>query len=473
MGTRGGRFPRGGRCGGGIMSEKRLIALTIDLPYPPNYGHKVDQYHRWRAFAAAGWRLRLICWRSPQDPPVTPADEAALGEIFESIDILPIPHSPRAFAARIARLPRYPSHVASRIPDAATLARLTAQAQAFAPAAVVIENIYGGVLGEALARACDVPAILRGHNIEHRYLAQQAAATSSLRSKLAWNIARFGLERYEDALVRRAAWTFDISADDVAFWRGRGVERISWVPTVFPDVGAVTILPPAEKRWDIAYIGNLRLPNNLRGIGWFIDSVLPHIRAARPGLGIVFAGANPSEAALGMFARAPEIELVPNAPSADGILANGRVLINPILSGSGVNVKSIDMLRYDAPIVTTKVGAQGGPTSPNPARLLSSGLRPLLSDLEQRYDLVIFDGPPVVGLADVPILAAAIQETVLVIQARRSRRRVVMSALRRLRSSRNSIVGVILTKFDHRSADYAYTYAYSSYYYSYGDGRTA
>jgi capsular exopolysaccharide synthesis family protein len=114
-----------------------------------------------------------------------------------------------------------------------------------------------------------------------------------------------------------------------------------------------------------------------------------------------------------------------------------------------------------------------GPTSPNPARLLSGGLRSLLSDLETRYDLVIFDGPPVVGLADVPILASAIQETVLVIQARKSRRRVVMSALRRLRTSRNAIVGVILTKFDHRSADYAYTYAYSSYYYSYGDGRTA
>ncbi|AOH83797.1 hypothetical protein AWL63_07255 [Sphingomonas panacis] len=114
-----------------------------------------------------------------------------------------------------------------------------------------------------------------------------------------------------------------------------------------------------------------------------------------------------------------------------------------------------------------------GPISPNPARLLSGGLRGLLADLESRYDMVIFDGPPIVGLADVPILSAAIEETILVIQARKSRRRVVMSALRRLRSSRSSIVGVILTKFDHRSADYAYTYAYSSYYYSYGDNRTA
>lgn len=340
------------------MMGKRLIVLTSDLPYPPNYGHKVDQYHRWKGFRAAGWDLRLICWRSPQDPPVTAADEAALRDVFEAIDVLPIPHTAAAFAARLARLWRYPSHAASRIPDTVTTARLVADARTFAPAAVVLDNIYGGVLGEALARACGVPTILRGHNIEHRYFAQQAAATTSVRSKIAWNLARIGLEHYESGIVRRAAWSFDISADDVRFWRGRGVDRISWAPTVF-GAATVTILPPEEKRWDIAYIGNLRLPNNLRGIGWFIDAVLPRIQALRPGVRIVFAGANPSEEALTLFARAPGIELVPDAPSADGILANGRVLVNPILSGSGVNVKSIDMLRYDAPIVTTTTGAQG------------------------------------------------------------------------------------------------------------------
>jgi hypothetical protein len=340
------------------VTAKRLIVLTSDLPYPPNYGHKVDQYHRWKGFKSEGWELRLICWRSPQDPPVTAADEAALRGIFDAIDVLPIPHTTRAFAARLARLWRYPSHIASRIPDAVTTARLAAEAKAFAPAAVVLDNIYGGVLGEALARACGVPTILRGHNIEHRYFAQQAAATTSARSKIAWTLARTGLERYETGIVRRAAWSFDISADDVAFWRERGIERISWAPTVF-GAAAVTILPAAEKRWDVAYIGNLRLPNNLRGIAWFINAVLPRIEASRPGTRIVFAGANPSAEALALFARAPSIELIPDAPSADGILANGRVLINPILSGSGVNVKSIDMLRYDAPIVTTSIGAQG------------------------------------------------------------------------------------------------------------------
>lgn len=340
------------------MTGKRLLVLTSDLPYPPRYGHKVDQYHRWRAFARAGWRLRLICWRAPHDPPVSAGDIAALRDVFEAIESLPISHDAGALARRLARLWHYPSHVASRIPDAATRARLIAGAQAFAPAAIVLDNIYGGVLGETLARACGVPTIVRGHNIEHLYFAQQAAAARDLRSRVAWHIARVGLRRYEAGLIGRAAWTLDISAADVAYWQALGITRISWAPSAFPDA-AVTILPPAEKRWDVAYIGNLRLPNNLRGIGWFVDAVMPRLRALRPGIRCVFAGADPGPAALALFARAPDIDLVPDAPSADAILANGRVLVNPILSGSGVNVKSIDMLRYDAPIVTTSIGAQG------------------------------------------------------------------------------------------------------------------
>jgi len=341
------------------MRGKRLIVLTSDLPYPPTYGHKVDQYHRWRAFAARGWRLRLICWRSPLDVPATAADIDALRAVFEAIDILPIAHSPTAFARRLARLWRHPSHVAARVTDAATHARLIADAKAFGPAAIVLDGIHGGVAGEALASACGVPVIVRGHNVEHRYFAQQARAAGDLRSKIAWSIARFGLERYEAGLIRRAAWTFDISADDVAYWRRRGIERISWAPTVFSEDRAATIVPPAEKRWDVAYIGNLRLPNNLRGLAWFVGAVMPKLRALRPGIRCVFAGADPSPAALALFAKAPDIEVIANAPSADDVLSNGRVLVNPILSGSGVNVKSIDMLRYDAPIVTTSVGAQG------------------------------------------------------------------------------------------------------------------
>lgn len=110
-----------------------------------------------------------------------------------------------------------------------------------------------------------------------------------------------------------------------------------------------------------------------------------------------------------------------------------------------------------------------GPIPPNPARLLSTGLRPLLAEAMANYDLVLVDGPPVVGLADVPMLSAAIEATVLVVQAKKSRRGVVLSALRRLRGSRGQIAGVVLTKFDRKAAAYSDSLDYSEYYYSYGE----
>jgi polysaccharide biosynthesis protein PslH len=344
------------------MSGK-LIVTTIDLPYPPRYGHKVDQYHRWKGFAELGWRLRLICWRSPNDPPYAEADIAALAPVFESIEILPIGHDMRSFARRAVRLPFYPSHVASRIPSATTMHRLEADARAFAPDAIVLDGIYGGVVGRQLARACAVPIILRGHNIEHRYFAQQARLASTQRAKLVTHLARLGLRRWEERITCDADWSFQISADDVNWWRAQGVERVSWAPTVFPGPDHGTLIAPAARAFDVAYIGNMRLPNNLAGLRWFVREVLPELRRLRPGTSLCFAGANPSDKALTLFADAPEVTLVADAPNADEILANGRVLVNPILSGSGVNVKSIDMLRYDAPIVTTPVGVQGFPPS--------------------------------------------------------------------------------------------------------------
>ena len=339
----------------------RLIVVTNDLPYPPNFGHKVDQFNRWQGFAARGWRLRLICWRSPNDPPVSDADVAALRSLFEHIDILPIAHDARSLLRRLALMPRYPSHVASRWPTPSVAARLETEAHAFAPDAIVNDGIYGAALGNRLASACGVPAILRAHNVEHIYFAQQAKRAASAKARVAWSIARVGLERWERSVTQDAAWSFQISADDVRYWQDKGIERASWAPTVRIGAAHGTIIAPEQRKYDVAYIGNMRLPNNIEGLGWFVDKVLPHLIAHRPKLSLCFAGANPSTQARAIFARAPQIETLFDVPSADAILAQGRVLVNPILSGSGVNVKSIDMLRYDAPIVTTPVGVQGFP----------------------------------------------------------------------------------------------------------------
>jgi succinoglycan biosynthesis transport protein ExoP len=111
-----------------------------------------------------------------------------------------------------------------------------------------------------------------------------------------------------------------------------------------------------------------------------------------------------------------------------------------------------------------------GPLPPNPAELLAGGrIRDLMSDAAETFDLLIIDGPPVLGLADAPLLASVVKGTVLVVEAGTTRQRVVKAALRRLDVGRAHVLGALLSKFSVRAAGYGYGYGYNyAYSYDYG-----
>ncbi|RZA16642.1 MAG: polysaccharide biosynthesis tyrosine autokinase, partial [Lysobacteraceae bacterium] len=111
-----------------------------------------------------------------------------------------------------------------------------------------------------------------------------------------------------------------------------------------------------------------------------------------------------------------------------------------------------------------------GPLPPNPAELLSgTKLISTLTVAAERYDQVIIDGPPVIGLADAPILANAADGTLLIIHSARTKISAAQAALKRLTVARARIVGALLSKYDARAAGYGYGYGYHyESYYAYG-----
>jgi len=107
-----------------------------------------------------------------------------------------------------------------------------------------------------------------------------------------------------------------------------------------------------------------------------------------------------------------------------------------------------------------------GPLPPNPAELLASPrLRAILAEASSQYDMVIVDGPPVLGLADAPLLAAVCMSTLLVIESGKTRTKAAIDAINRLKASGGHIVGAVLNKFRHQSHGYGYGYSYEPYRY--------
>ncbi len=108
-----------------------------------------------------------------------------------------------------------------------------------------------------------------------------------------------------------------------------------------------------------------------------------------------------------------------------------------------------------------------GPAPPNAADLLGSArLHSLFSVGLEVFDLIVVDSPPVMGLADAPLLSSAVSATIFIVGAGQVRTRVIRAAIKRLQFARASLIGTVITRFDPRSS-YGYGYGHA-YYHGYG-----
>jgi len=111
-----------------------------------------------------------------------------------------------------------------------------------------------------------------------------------------------------------------------------------------------------------------------------------------------------------------------------------------------------------------------GTVPPNPADLLSSPRMALLiNQFSKRFDLIVLDGPPIVGLSDAPILSRLVEGTLVVVSTKQVTRKSAKAAVKRLRAAGAIIVGAALTRFSLQKYDYSYADQYmNDQYYTYG-----
>lgn len=342
----------------------KIAYFSSQMPYPPTHGGRVDDWRRLMAMKAAGASLHLVTWCSdrPHERP-SAAEIEMLSTVADVVHVWPIVRSWSERLIRLSRLPFWPSHVASRIPNRQQWQGLQAALDEFQPEAVWQDGLYSCVAAQRVMRQRQIPLFYRSHNVEHRYFQQQVAKADILRDKFAWGLNLPHLERVERETLGSATHYFDISNDDLAFWVGQGYRHGTWLPPLidanFADrLSAPYVTPP---RFDVGYLGNLYAPNNVAGVLWFLREVVPILNKSKLNFNIFVAGSQPVAAIRTAIDALHGVTLIENAPDAVAVLRDARVLVNPIFSGSGVNVKSVEMLFSPAALVTAPQGVAGLP----------------------------------------------------------------------------------------------------------------
>jgi Mrp family chromosome partitioning ATPase len=91
---------------------------------------------------------------------------------------------------------------------------------------------------------------------------------------------------------------------------------------------------------------------------------------------------------------------------------------------------------------------------------MGEGLRELIARLLTEFDHVVVDSPPVLGLADAPLVASAVDAVVYVVEAGVTRSGAATHAIERLREARANLLGAVVTKFAAGRRAFAYDYGY-------------
>ena len=97
--------------------------------------------------------------------------------------------------------------------------------------------------------------------------------------------------------------------------------------------------------------------------------------------------------------------------------------------------------------------------------LNSRRMSELLQDVKQRFDLVLVDSPPILGVSDASVLASEVDLTMIVVQHRKLPRNMLLRVKAAVENVGGNVIGVVLNNVDVRSdSQYQYYTSYYTYY---------
>ncbi len=100
-----------------------------------------------------------------------------------------------------------------------------------------------------------------------------------------------------------------------------------------------------------------------------------------------------------------------------------------------------------------------GPIPPNPSELLASKqMGEVLAEMKERFDMVIFDTPPILAVADAQILANQVDASLLVVSSSKTEKDAALKAKELLTQAKSKLLGAVLNNRKMEEGNYYYYY---------------
>lgn len=341
--------PAGARPAG----RARILVVANRLPYPLDDGWKRRTFHLVKALA----ERRPVTVASLHEGPDehVHALEALIGHGARVQTVRPFRwRGPLSIALGLATpLPYHVWRQRSRALDALVRDIVARERPAVGLATLAHLYSYLRHLPPGATRVVDT------HNIDSLVLRRYADAMWRGPRAIYARMTARKLARHEHDVFAAADLVWVCSDEERTLLDGSTARRVEVVPNGVDAFGefAARDVPVVPDR--ILFFGKLDYHPNSDAVRWFLDEILPAIRARRPQVEFLVVGPGADADLRAHVERTSSATLMGWVPELADLVASAAVVVVPLRAGGGTRLKILEALSLGRPLVSTTVGAEG------------------------------------------------------------------------------------------------------------------
>lgn len=342
----------------------RILVLTPQLPYPPQQGTSLRNYHLLRALAQHHTVTLLSFIESGQSQELNP-----LRSVSHVLPPVNVPERSGVDRLRQLATSQEPD-MALRLRDEDYATTLTNALRSESYDIIQVEGIeLARYMHTIRAAAPGVRIILDCHNAETEL--QRRSLKNDLLIPMRWPAAAYSamqigrLARFERWAINTADAAIAVSETDrdhLLELESTGDKPIYIIPNTIDvsEYAIDSIRTPVTLDFDLVFTGKMDYRPNIDGVLWFANEIWPEIRRVRPQTTWAIVGQRPHPR-LDSLRGLEGVTLTGRVPEIQPYLKGGRVYIVPLRIGSGTRLKLIEAMAAGKAIVSTSIGAEGFP----------------------------------------------------------------------------------------------------------------
>ena len=208
----------------------------------------------------------------------------------------------------------------------------------------------------------DMPIIFNSQNVEYLIYKELADQSNSLLKKMIYLRESKLMRLEEQTILSKSQQVWVLSSSDKNEYN-KLVEHS--LINVINIPGGFEQLVECKKKYDIGILGTWSWESNKKGLEWFLQSVLPLIDSKYT----IALGGKGSLDYKNLYSNMETLGFVDDAQI---FLSSCKVLVIPTTAGGGIQIKTLDAISTNRPIVTTTIGVRGIDSLPDSVYVLDN-----------------------------------------------------------------------------------------------------